>query len=607
MELMKDDFIDRRFVLGEKLLEEAGSTVVYDAIDSKEGGRRVAIKFLYEGSPEPTHFAQEIAIRRRVNHPSIVKVLDQGCHKGLEYMVMDHPDEGNLSKLVFIDERYVIARKIQEGGMGAVFEAIDTQNGDRSVAIKVLHDISSEVVERFEREIEISVGLDHPNIVKILGHGRHDKQAYMVMEYLKGSDLGDLILAERAKGRELSRQSQRDLFMALCSAMEHLHAMGIIHRDLKPSNIMCEVGDDGRILYRVIDFGIVGLEDTASKKRLTRTGTALGTPEYMSPEQMAGAKVDYRCDFFALGTIFYEVVTRGLSHVGDASRITSITYKAAKVAEKLMRDPLPEEHPIHFVPRLLPKYDRLIMDLLARNPANRPQSVAELRQRWEEIEEAFAQRDVDSGRPTVAIPVPSRSEPPPVEPVPDPFDTRPKFDSEPPSQPPLQPRSAWMRNGLGLLAVLAVTAFAAWWSCNSPFPSVGELTASSAVPSGAPAPSLTATASAAPLPPKPAPRSSAPVAPASKPLSAEDQKSYDKAVADMQKPLKGPDLLMVQKGLKVGGSCPSSVEITLLSLAQRNPQNPETHCRIAECKARAHEDATYYRQRCQALSGPGAH
>jgi serine/threonine-protein kinase len=194
--------------------------------------------------------------------------------------------------------KYRILGKLGRGAMGVVYRA--QADGGEPVALKVMAaELSSdaELVERFRREADAAAKLQHPNITRVLDFGESDKQLYMAMELLDGSDLKTLIEGSGAGGfhRQLSVMAQASAGMAF------VHAGGFVHRDLKPANI--HVKADGRV--KIMDFGLVRPDDS----NMTRTGMVMGSPSYMAPELIRGQKADTRSDVFALGAVYYELIT----------------------------------------------------------------------------------------------------------------------------------------------------------------------------------------------------------------------------------------------------------------------------------------------------------
>jgi len=220
--------------------------------------------------------------------------------------------------------RYQLERKRGEGGMGTVYEATDTAL-ERRVAIKLIRDDwvnSAEALQRFRREARAAAGFAHPNVVTIFDYGvEAETRAFLVMELLEGSTLrGEL---NRHKRLESSRIV--DIFRGVCGAVEAAHQRDLIHRDLKPENIFIAKSSDATgELIKVLDFGIAKFlpaNDGSSPTRMTvatHTGMLVGTPAYMSPEQLLGEDLDVGWDLWALSVVAYEMLT-GASPFSAAS------------------------------------------------------------------------------------------------------------------------------------------------------------------------------------------------------------------------------------------------------------------------------------------------
>lgn len=215
-----------------------------------------------------------------------------------------------------LEGRYRVLRKLGEGGMSYVYEATDATRGDR-VAIKVLipklgRDQSS--VERLRREAGLAMRLEHPNVCKIFRFGETEGGLiYLVMPYLHGELLAD---REQRVG-PIPPDECIDLLVQSCAGLQHAHQMNIIHRDLKPENIMLTQGEDGRDRAVIMDFGLA--KETRADpvlSKLTATGIILGTPEFMSPEQIRGRDLDARSDVYALGIVAFEMFTTRLPFQG---------------------------------------------------------------------------------------------------------------------------------------------------------------------------------------------------------------------------------------------------------------------------------------------------
>ncbi|SMF21922.1 serine/threonine-protein kinase [Pseudobacteriovorax antillogorgiicola] len=210
-----------------------------------------------------------------------------------------------------IGNRYRIKSLIGEGGMASVYAAID-EKLDRRVAVKVLHAHlarNEDIRQRFHQEAKSISGIDHPNIIKVYDFSGNDsEQLWIVAEILYGVDLSEYV--QRFQGNRLHPIIAALMAREICSALEEVHQNGIVHRDIKPENIM--VLDSGVI--KLMDFGIAKV---AASQKATQTGTFMGSPSYMSPEQIKGIKVDVRTDIYSLNVLFYEILTGTLPYVGS--------------------------------------------------------------------------------------------------------------------------------------------------------------------------------------------------------------------------------------------------------------------------------------------------
>jgi eukaryotic-like serine/threonine-protein kinase len=198
-----------------------------------------------------------------------------------------------------IGNRFEILQLLGEGGMGAVYKAHDREL-ERDVALKLIRSElarNPEILQRFKQELILARQVTHRNVIRIFDLGQADGHKYITMEYLEGRDLRAVL---REKGK-LPPEEAAKIVLQICRALEAAHAEGVIHRDLKPQNIMLDAG--GRAY--VMDFGIAR---SAHLPGMTQTGALVGTPEYMSPEQAKGEKLDERSDLFSLGVILYELL-----------------------------------------------------------------------------------------------------------------------------------------------------------------------------------------------------------------------------------------------------------------------------------------------------------
>ena len=221
--------------------------------------------------------------------------------------------------------RYEIERELGKGAMGAVYLGKDPKIS-RTVAIKTMAlsqefeaDELEEVKERFFREAETAGRLTHPNIVTIFDAGDEHDLAYIAMEFLKGDDLSKYV----KKGSLLPLKQVLSLIQRSADGLDYAHQHNVVHRDIKPANIMWDPGSD---MVKITDFGIARITDSSK----TKTGMVLGTPSYMSPEQLAGKKVTGQSDIFSLGVMLFQMVTGKLPFTGDS--MASLMYKIANEA-----------------------------------------------------------------------------------------------------------------------------------------------------------------------------------------------------------------------------------------------------------------------------------
>ncbi|MEO8877963.1 MAG: serine/threonine-protein kinase [Polyangiaceae bacterium] len=271
-----------------------------------------------------------------------------------------------------IGGKYRVERDLAAGGMGAILLATDLSTGDH-VAVKVMLPAAMEIegaVTRFEREARAAAGILSEHVVRIFHVGELPNGApFMVMEYLEGKDLGEVVGPEKS----LKVREAADYVLQTCEAMAEAHKSGIVHRDLKPSNLFLLDRPDGSKIIKVLDFGIskfsadspaIG-KDGAS---LTATRTMMGSPLYMSPEQVRSAKnVDRRSDIWSLGVILYELLSGRLPFEADnAGAICAMIVADAPVPLRWMNKELPEN------------LEKVVMRCLAKEPAERYQDVAEL-------------------------------------------------------------------------------------------------------------------------------------------------------------------------------------------------------------------------------------
>jgi serine/threonine-protein kinase len=261
-------------------------------------------------------------------------------------------------------DRYRILRRIGEGGMGAVY-LCEHVVLHRPLAVKVLRrDLSSdpELVERFRNEAIAASQIGQENVVDVFDIGKTDDGAlYYVMEALEGHSVGAILRRDGpiAVPRALAILEQ------VGRALGAAHARGVVHRDLKPDNVFLSRREDGSEQAKLLDFGISKLEQAG--ERLTQAGAIIGTPEYMAPEQAAGAAVDHRADVYALGVMAHELLTGALPFEGDSAIATLVAHQTR-----------PPEAPSRRRAGIPPEVDALVLRALAKRPEDRFDSMAAL-------------------------------------------------------------------------------------------------------------------------------------------------------------------------------------------------------------------------------------
>ena len=279
------------------------------------------------------------------------------------------PDDGADPFIGQIVANYRVVERIGQGGMGAVYLGEHTVLG-RQAAIKVLLPELShnrELVGRFLNEARATAQLRHAGFVEIFDSGAlPDGSGYLIMEYLRGANLG---VAIERRGT-LTASETLAVLQQVAVSVAHAHKHGIVHRDLKPDNVFLALGDDGaggeRVVVKVLDFGIAKLTGASSAEGArTRTGSLLGTPLYMSPEQCRGAgHVDHRTDIYALGCIAYQALTARPPFAYEGF--------GEIIAAHLGQPPVPPRAVVASVPEAV---NRFVLSLLEKDPGRRPQTM----------------------------------------------------------------------------------------------------------------------------------------------------------------------------------------------------------------------------------------
>jgi len=247
---------------------------------------------------------------------------------------------------------------VARSGMASIFRATDLLTG-RQVAIKVPHpEMESDPVffERFQREQEIGAKLDHPGVMKVFTD-EDRSQVYMVMEWVDGRLLRQVLNEQRKFPVERALR----IALAICDALAYIHSHGVVHRDLKPENIMVDADDH----IKLIDFGIAA---NVGSRRITfaKLSQTMGTPDYISPEQVRGKRGDARSDIYALGVMLYEMLTGKVPFTGPNAFVI--------MNDRLLNNPVP---PRQIDPAISPQLQEIIYRALEREPKNRYASARE--------------------------------------------------------------------------------------------------------------------------------------------------------------------------------------------------------------------------------------
>ncbi len=275
-------------------------------------------------------------------------------------------------------DHYRLDAVVGHGGMSTLFRATDLRNG-RQVALKVPHaemEADPVLVERFEREQEIGQELDHPGIVKAYD-GEERSRLYMVIEWVDGRLLRS-ILNEK---RRLPIERAIAITLGICDALDYMHKRGVVHRDLKPENIMIGEGDS----IKLIDFGIAMKED-ARRLTFTEISPALGTPDYIAPEQVKGQRGDQRSDIYAVGAMLYEMLAGEPPFTGS--------NPLAVMNERLLNDPRPVRD---LRPEVSPQLQEILYRALERDPRHRYATAAEMAWELEHQEQVGLQVGIEDG------------------------------------------------------------------------------------------------------------------------------------------------------------------------------------------------------------------
>jgi serine/threonine-protein kinase len=288
--------------------------------------------------------------------------------------------------------RYEILTELGRGAMGVVYKAYDPKI-NRFVAIKTIFLATSDPADeqssraRFFREAEAAGRLSHPRIVPIFDIGEDANTPYIVMEYVAGRSLEDIL---PAKGSGLPLQATLQVIQEVAEALDYAHGQGVVHRDVKPANIL--IGEDGHA--KIADFGIAQL----NVSDVGRSGRTWGTPAYMSPEQILGEQVDGRSDLFSVGVMLYTLLTGHRPFQGNSAHTISVRI--------VNGEPLPATV---FNVNLTPELDRIIARAMAKDPAERYQTGREMARDLQRLRDDSGARVATSERPKTPAPQPAET------------------------------------------------------------------------------------------------------------------------------------------------------------------------------------------------------
>ncbi len=291
---------------------------------------------------------------------------------------------------------FKITQHISRGGMADVYLARD-ERLERRVALKIMLPVlaaDEAFAERFRREAQTAAQLDHPNIVQVYEIGWTPNQLpYIAMQYIDGQSLQQVIQAAEARGQPFPPSYALSVIAAVANALEVAHQARIVHRDVKPSNILLR--QDGTPV--VVDLGIAAVEGGV---KLTHTGTLIGTPHYMSPEQASGNRVDRRSDIYSLGVILFEML---------AGRPPFVAQDKLAIMHKHVYEPPPSLRELR--PSLSPAIVAIVERCLQKDPANRYQTAAELRQALEQAMRVDGGTERTTIEPPFPVPAPTSQRP----------------------------------------------------------------------------------------------------------------------------------------------------------------------------------------------------
>jgi eukaryotic-like serine/threonine-protein kinase len=354
-----------------------------------------------------------------------------------------------------LNGRYQLLSRSGAGGMATVYKAQDLLLG-RLVAIKLLHEgltDDEEFLHRFQQEARAAAKLSHPNIVTVHDIGQDDHRQYIVMEYVEGRTLKQVVRDYAARGAFMPINRAIDLTIQICAGIGYAHRAGLVHCDVKPQNML--VTRDERI--KVADFGIARAMNQIS---LHDRELVWGTPQYFSPEQASGEQATPASDVYAIGVILYEMLTGRLPF--EAESHTALALK------HIQATPPPVSG---LNPAVPPQIEQIVNKILSKEPSGRYRTGDQLGRILTSYRQS-SMEDTGPQRPVSAIPIPiSERETTPPQPAPSPEYSRSYTRQRPPQSGPTTIHAPipelegtdWMAVGLGLLAVIALLGLAPLW------------------------------------------------------------------------------------------------------------------------------------------------
>ncbi|HWN66040.1 MAG TPA: serine/threonine-protein kinase, partial [Haliangium sp.] len=294
-----------------------------------------------------------------------------------------------------IESRYHVLEIVGRGGMGVVYKVEHLRMG-KVAAMKVLHPEYSrdaEVEERFRREAEAVSRLTHPNTVQVFDFGTASGALYLIMEYVRGPDLNTLI----KRDGPMPFERAAPMLAQICAALAEAHALGVVHRDLKPENVLITRTHRGRDFVKILDFGLAKISEHDDRPDVTDRGAIIGTPYYMSPEQIRGEPVDTRTDVYALGSMMYRLLTGTYAFAAGTPM---------GVLTKHLTDPL--QPPSQRVPELgiSPRLDAIVARSMAKDRDARYPTIGAM---LDDIEATYLELADASTAPAPALEIPETS------------------------------------------------------------------------------------------------------------------------------------------------------------------------------------------------------